>query len=31
MAHAHYVVVMGRRLQVAEEIFTPLVEQIRWD
>ena len=32
MAYAHDVVIMGRILQDAEEIFTAsLVEQIRWD
>jgi hypothetical protein len=31
MAYAHDDVIMGRRLQDAEEIFRSLVEQIRWD
>jgi len=31
MAYAHDVVIMGRRVQDAEGIFTSLVEQIRWD
>jgi hypothetical protein len=31
IAYAHDVVIMGRRLQDAEGIFTSLVERIRWE